>query len=66
MKKKPLVTVNNAHGRSLTDSASDLVTNGLSTLATFNTKEHWISAVCALQFSDLVASGDLFLIFGIV
>ena len=49
MKKKPLVTVRQAHcGNNLSDDASAHATAS---------QEHWITAVAAFQNSDLVASG---------
>ena len=47
MKKKPLVRVPNAHGHFNDERLPD--------------KECWISAVSALQHTDLIASGKLLL-----
>ncbi len=55
MKKKPLVTVSCAHGKlSANNHTNENLTNGGSEMGS---KEQWISSVCALQFSDLIATG---------
>ena len=55
MKKKPLVTVSCAHGKlSTSNHTNENLTNGGSEVSS---KEQWISSVCALQFSDLIATG---------
>lgn len=51
VKKKPMVTVRNAHGR----RSSDAGTNGHTPSPT---TENWITAVTSLQHTDLIASGS--------